>query len=133
MIHSDEVKRTKLLCAGHPHLIVLLDTELSVCLSHIQQRRAARGDTRPLNPKRTALRFKDGAVDLDGAYAAACAMTPHIAAKMQQQQAAAERQRAKEVADRARRVAHTRRAWRQQHLRQGQAQERRKIGARKHR
>jgi hypothetical protein len=48
--------------------------------------------------------LKDGAVDLDGLYAAACAMTPAISEKQFQQKLAAERKAASDAAARARRT-----------------------------
>jgi hypothetical protein len=35
----------------------ILDTPLDVCLARVQERRARRGDTRPLNPFRTTEKF----------------------------------------------------------------------------
>jgi protein gp37/energy-coupling factor transporter ATP-binding protein EcfA2 len=57
VIYSDEVARTVALCADRPNLIVQLNTPLDICLARVQERRAARGDTRPLNPDNTERRI----------------------------------------------------------------------------
>jgi thymidylate kinase len=43
---------------GDQMVFAFLDTPLEVCLERIQQRRLARGDSRPLNPNSTTVKFK---------------------------------------------------------------------------
>lgn len=48
-----------------PHLIIGLTTPIEECLAGIQQRRDARGDTRPLNPNNTVNRARSQERALD--------------------------------------------------------------------
>jgi thymidylate kinase len=56
VVHSDEVRRTLDLFAGHPGAVVLLDTPIETCIARILARRTARGQTAPLNETNTRAR-----------------------------------------------------------------------------
>lgn len=59
IIVQDDIRRCVELSRRWRFVAIALDVPLDVCLSSIQQRRDARGDARPLNPRNTTLRAKN--------------------------------------------------------------------------
>lgn len=55
---SEEVARAVQLSKIRPLVVITLTTTLEDCLASIRERRLARGETKPLNPKNTTDRFK---------------------------------------------------------------------------
>lgn len=53
VISSDFKRITALHDEGRPVLVVVLNTPLELCIESVQARRAAKGNTTPLNPKST--------------------------------------------------------------------------------